>query len=105
MNKTNVLVEIGALGIPMIFNNFITGRSLEQAHEICSFSDPAICQDAGYLQVTRLNGHGLALVVVPEGRTPLEAYSPIPNPGDGQSAATRTSCRPHAAHPDVRGFL
>ena len=88
-NKTNVPVEIGALGLPMIFNNFITGRSLEQAHETCSFSDPAICQDAGYLQVTRLNGHGPALVVVPEGKTPLEAYNPILGPRDGLSAATR----------------
>ena len=87
-NKTNAPVEIGALGIPMIFNNFITGRSLAEAHEVCSFSDPAICMDAGYIQVTRLNGHGPALVVVPEGRTPLEAYNPISNPRDSLSAAT-----------------
>jgi hypothetical protein len=76
-NKTNEPVEIGALGIPMIFNNYITGRSLEDAHEICSFSDPAICMDAGYIQVTRLDGHGPALVVVPEGKTPFEAYNPL----------------------------
>jgi hypothetical protein len=88
-NRTNVPVAIGSLGIPMIFNNFITGRSLEQAHEICSFSDPAINMDAGYIQVTRLNGHGPALVVVPEGKTPLEAYNPILNPWDSLSKATR----------------
>ena len=88
-NKTNAPVEIGALGIPMIFNNFITGRSLADAHAICSFSDPAICMDAGYIQVTRLNGHGPALVVVPEGKTPLEAYNPISNPRESLSAATQ----------------
>jgi len=88
-NKSSAPVQIGALGIPLIFNNYITGRSLADAHEVCSFSDPAICQDAGYVQVTRLNGHGPALVVVPQGRTPLEAYNPILNPWDQPSAATR----------------
>jgi hypothetical protein len=70
-------VEIGSLGIPMIFNNVMNGRTLEQAHEHCSFYDPYIGEDAGYLQVTRLTGHGPALVVVPDGHTPFEAYNPI----------------------------
>ncbi len=78
-NRSSRPVEIGSLGIPMIFNNIISGRTLEQAHEICSFYDPYIGEDAGYLQVTRLNGHGPALVVVPEGKTPFEAYRPILN--------------------------
>src|SRR6185312_9143277 len=82
-NKSSGPVEIGALGIPLIFNNLITDfnrnrpRTLDQAHTICSFTDPAICMDAGYVQVTRLNGHGPALVVVEEGRTPFEAYVPM----------------------------
>ncbi len=87
-NKSDQPVEIGSFGIPLVFNNFITGRSLADAHEICSFSDPAICEDAGYVQVTRLNGRGPALVVVPAGKTPLEAYNPISNPRDSLSAAT-----------------
>jgi hypothetical protein len=78
-NKTTQVVQIGALGIPMIFNNVMNNRSLAQAHEICSFYDPYIGEDAGYLQVTRLNGHGPALVVVPDGKTPFEAYKPILN--------------------------
>jgi hypothetical protein len=73
-------VQIGALGLPMIFNNILTDRTLEQAHETCSFFDPYIGQDAGYLQVTRLSGKGPALVVVPEGRTPFEAYRPLDEP-------------------------
>lgn len=76
-NKTNQVVQIGALGIPMIFNNILTGRSLEEAHAKCSFYDPYIGEDAGYLQVTRLSGHGPALLVVPDGKTPFEAYKPI----------------------------
>lgn len=76
-NKARQSVQVGALGIPMIFNNVLTDRSLEQAHAICSFYDPYIGNDAGYLQVTRLNGHGPALLVIPDGKTPFEAYNPI----------------------------
>jgi len=76
-NKTAQDVQIGALGIPMIFNNVLNDRSLEQAHAICSFYDPYIGEDAGYLQVTRLSGHGPALLVLPADKTPLEAYNPI----------------------------
>lgn len=76
-NNSNRRVEIGALGIPMIFNNILSGKDLDEAHAVCSFYDPHIGQDAGYLQVTRLNGHGPALLVVPEGKTPFEAYNPL----------------------------
>ncbi len=79
-NKTSQPVQLGALGIPMIFNNMITGRSLKEAHEKCSFSDPYIGQDAGYLQVTRLSGEGPALLVVPDGQTPFEAYQLLSEP-------------------------
>jgi hypothetical protein len=70
-------VEIGALGIPMVFNNILQGRSLEEAHAVSSFHDPYIGQDAGYLQVARLTGLGSTLVVVPMDGTPLEAYNPL----------------------------
>src|SRR6266478_8225007 len=76
-NKMSESVQIGALGIPMIFNNVLNDRSLEEAHAKCSFYDPYIGEDAGYLQVTRLSGRGPVLLVVPDGRTPLEAYNPI----------------------------
>jgi Family of unknown function (DUF5695) len=66
-NTSAKVVEVGALGLPMVFNNVLNDRSLEQAHAICSFYDPYIGEDAGYLQVTRLNGHGPALLVVPVG--------------------------------------
>ena len=79
-NSTKTPVEIGGLGVPMIFNNDMNGRTLEQAHAICSFYDPYIGQEGGYLQVTRLNGHGPALLVIPEGKTSFEAYKPILSP-------------------------
>lgn len=76
-NKSSHVIEIGALGIPMVFNNVLNNRSLDEAHARCSFYDPYIGEDAGYLQVTRLSGHGPALLVVPDGKTPFEAYNPI----------------------------
>jgi hypothetical protein len=76
-NTSKAPVEIGGLGIPMIFNNDMTGRTLEESHEKCSFDDPYIGEDAGYVQVTRLNGQGPALVVIPDGQTPFEAWRPI----------------------------
>jgi hypothetical protein len=78
-NPGNLAIEIGALGIPLIFNNVVTGKSLEDAHALCNFSDPSIALDAGYVQVTRLDGHGPALIVVPDGKTPFEAYRVLGN--------------------------
>jgi Family of unknown function (DUF5695) len=84
-NPSNAPVTIGGLGFPVVFNNmiqnFVTNRArtLPQAHEICSFFDPYMGLDAGYLQVTRLSGSGPALVVVPESgtTTPFEAFRPL----------------------------
>lgn len=78
INTSGTPVEIGVLGMPMVFDNIIDDRTLEQAHAEASFVDPYIGRDAGYLQVTRLSGKGPALLVLPEGRSPLEAYVPLP---------------------------
>ena len=77
LNRTQTTVEVGALGIPMVFNNLLQDRSLDEAHALSSFHDPYIGLDAGYLQVTRLSGQGPVLLVVPHGSTPLEAYNPL----------------------------
>ena len=79
-NKTDEPIEIGRLGIPMVFNNILTDRNLAEANEKCSFSDPYIGMDAGYIQVTRLKGSGPALVVVPSSNTPFEAYQLLKEP-------------------------
>jgi len=79
-NPTNHAIEIGSLGIPLVFNNVVTGKSLEDAHAVNNFADPSIAMDGGYVQVTRLNGHGPALVVVPDGKTPFEAWRVLENP-------------------------
>lgn len=76
-NRGSVPVEVGALGMPMVFDNIITDRTLEQAHAEAVFVDPYVGMESGYLQVTRLNGKGPALLVIPEKGTPLEAYAPI----------------------------
>src|SRR5262249_31299066 len=82
-------VEIGALGLPMIFNNMLTGRRLVDMEEINSFYDPAINEDGGYVQVTRLNGHGPALVVVPQGKTPFEAWRVLNEPNGPDNMFSR----------------
>ncbi|MBA17400.1 MAG: hypothetical protein CMN73_13745 [Sphingomonas sp.] len=84
INTGNTPVEIGAMGMPMVFDNIITDRSLEEAHAQASFVDPYIGRDAGYLQVTRLNGEGPVLLVLPEPGSPLESYRLISqaNPRD-----------------------
>ena len=80
-NKTSAPVEIGALGIPVVFNNVISDRNLAEAHARCVFFDPYVGLDAGYLRVTRLTGLGPALALVPEGgKTPFEAYGPLREP-------------------------
>ncbi|MBH0112050.1 hypothetical protein I5E68_03665 [Novosphingobium sp. YJ-S2-02] len=76
-NTSSQAVEIGVLGMPMVFDNIILDRDLDQAHQQASFVDPYIGRDAGYLQVTRLSGEGPVLLVLPEKGTPLEAYKPI----------------------------
>ena len=97
-NTSSESVEIGALGIPMIFNNVLNERSLEEAHAKCSFYDPYIGEDAGYLQVTRLSGKAPALLVVPDGKTPFEAYNPIlDRPG-------RFGAKPVFTDPTPRGI-
>ncbi|MHA4896848.1 DUF5695 domain-containing protein [Pedobacter sp. PWIIR3] len=76
-NKSNATIEIGSLGIPLIFNNIMHETSLDEAHAKNVFYDPYIGADAGYLQATRLSGKGPALLVLPLGKTPFEAYSPL----------------------------
>ena len=84
-NTSQAPVAVGGLGFPVVFNNMIQNfvsnraRTLPQAHEICSFFDPYVGRDAGYLQVTRLSGAGPALVVTPAPgtTTPFEAFRPL----------------------------
>ena len=76
-NISDQTVEIGALGVPMVFNNILEGKSLDQAHADNVFFDPYIGLDAGYLEVKHLNGKGKALLVIPEQNMPFEAYRPL----------------------------
>jgi len=76
-NISSEPVEIGALGMPMVFNNNFNGKSLDQAHAESVFFDPYIGMDAGYLQVAHLHGRGKVLVAIPYGKTPFEAWRPL----------------------------
>lgn len=76
-NETETALEIGSLGIPMVFNNILQDKSLDEAHADNVFFDPYIGQDAGYLQVSRLHGEGPVLLVIPHENAPFEAYHPL----------------------------
>lgn len=76
-NTSDKTVELGALGVPMVFNNILEGKSLDEAHADNAFFDPYIGLDAGYLEVKRLSGKGKALLVIPEQNMPFEAYRPL----------------------------
>ncbi|MFT6995163.1 MAG: hypothetical protein ACI9AV_001974 [Sediminicola sp.] len=76
-NKQTKPIEIGALGIPMIFNNILEGKSLTETHKQNVFFDPYIGMDAGYLEVKRLSGKGTALLILPKENMPFEAYRPL----------------------------
>jgi hypothetical protein len=76
-NTTSEPVMLEGLGIPMVFGNILHRRSLEEAHAVASFHDAYIGQDAGYVQVVRLDGTGPVLTVTPLDGTPLEAWRPL----------------------------
>ena len=76
-NTSTKTIEIGALGVPMIFDNILEGKSLNETHAQNVFFDPYIGLDAGYLEVKRLSGNGPALVVLPEKNAAFEAYRPL----------------------------
>ncbi len=86
-NASSRPVEIGGLGIPMVFNNILNDRTLDQAYRTCSFYDPYIGEDAGYVQVSQLSGTGPVLLVVPDGHTPFEAWKPILDHRNRQTGA------------------
>lgn len=76
-NKSAEIIELGALGIPMVFNNILQDKSLNETHSSNVFYDPYIGSDAGYLQVCRLKGNGPVLLVVPGINASFEAYNPL----------------------------
>ncbi|MBW8199889.1 DUF5695 domain-containing protein [Flagellimonas abyssi] len=76
-NKQDKPLEIGALGVPMVFNNILEGKSLVETHAQNVFFDPYIGKDAGYLEVKRLSGRGPALLVLPKENMSFEAYRPL----------------------------
>lgn len=74
------LVEIGSLGIPIAINNIFTNRLAIDTQAKCSFADPYIGLDAGYVRVSPLSGTGNALVIAPLGSTQFEAWRFLKEP-------------------------
>jgi hypothetical protein len=77
VNNSDVDIEVGYLGLPMVFDNILHRKNLEEAHLQKVFYDPYIGKDAGYLQVVRLSGKGPVLLVLPNENAGFEAYNPL----------------------------
>lgn len=76
-NPTHDTIEIGGLGLAMVFDNILTGRELDEAHERGSYAEPYMGLDGGYVQVVRLNGKGPSLLVMPQQNAQLENWMPL----------------------------
>ncbi|GFH21811.1 uncharacterized protein HaLaN_19181, partial [Haematococcus lacustris] len=72
-------VEVGALGLSLPFDAFFDKRSLEQVAVQCSFSEAYVGGPLGYLTVTRANGAGPVLLVLPteDSEMSFEAWRPL----------------------------
>lgn len=73
-NRQDRNVEVGSLGISMVFDQLFSGRSLAQVAADCSFTDPYIGGGAGYVQVVSTTGTGPVLLVLPELGGGFEAW-------------------------------
>lgn len=82
-NTGDVDVELGSLGFPAAVNNIFTNLETEEMYNGCSFMDPYIGLDAGYLRVAPTDGVGAALVVTPLYETALEAFRFLPEEDHG----------------------
>ncbi|KAL5373590.1 hypothetical protein DPSP01_012591 [Paraphaeosphaeria sporulosa] len=73
-NTGSSSIELGSLGIPVAINNIFTNRLATDTQAKCSFADPYVGLDAGFVRVTPLSGTGNALVIAPLGSSNFEAW-------------------------------
>lgn len=73
-NSGTSTIELGSLGMPIVINNIFTNRLATDTQAKCSFADPYIGLDAGFVRVTPLSGTGNALVIAPLGSSSFEAW-------------------------------
>ena len=74
-NKGSTAIEIGAWGAAMVFDTMAAKqRDLDGMAGNCSFVDPAICGEGGWVSATRMTGTGGVLLVVPEEGIGVQAW-------------------------------
>ncbi|KAJ4292781.1 hypothetical protein N0V90_009444 [Kalmusia sp. IMI 367209] len=73
-NTGSTSLELGSLGLPIAINNIFTNRLATDTQAKCSFADPYIGLDAGFVRVSPLSGTGNALVITPLGASAFEAW-------------------------------
>ncbi|KAF2149092.1 hypothetical protein K461DRAFT_288427 [Myriangium duriaei CBS 260.36] len=83
-NVASSSVQIGALGMPIEFNNIFYNRTAVDTTNKCVLVDPYIGLHAGYVQVTRLTGTGPNLILTPLGNeTKFEGWRFLSEPTNG----------------------
>lgn len=86
-NNGSSEVELGAFGIAMVFMDMSVhegaANDLDGLAATCSFVDPAIAGQHGFVSVTRMTGEGQVLLVVPENKTDFQAWRPMKEAGGG----------------------
>jgi len=82
-NAGSDVLELGSVGFPIEFNNIFVNRTAVETTETCSFVDPYIGLDAGYVQVASLTGTGPNLVITPLNQaSKFEAWRFLTEPED-----------------------
>lgn len=79
-NTGTSTVELGSVGLPIAINNIFTNRLATDTQAKCSFADPYIGLDAGYVRVSPLSGTGDALVIAPLEASKFEAWRFLKEP-------------------------
>jgi len=89
-NTASSAVELGSLGMPVAINNIFTNRLATDTQAKCSFADPYIGLDAGFVRVSPLSGNGNALVITPLGASSFEAWRFLKEPAGSYGYQSQT---------------
>ena len=83
-------MELGSVGLPIVINNIFTNRLATDTQAKCSFADPYIGLDAGYVRVSPISGIGDALVIAPLEASQFEAWRFLKEPTGAFSYQSQT---------------
>ena len=81
-NHSTLPVTIGSIGAAMIFNSDYDNLQRTNMYRQCTYVNPYIGGNAGYLRISRFNGRPPMLYVLPGPQSGFEAYRPLSDDRD-----------------------